>query len=126
MTSILIDMVSAGKPLLDSLCNQIGPLHYYLPSIIEVDSESDLEASEWYKKESCFMGIWEEWESSALPSVEVSNYSNPLSSDEVSQFASALELALEFGFDSGIVDGNCSTFVLYLSPISLTPFFFRL
>jgi hypothetical protein len=103
VTSILVDVVSAGKPLLDSLCDCIGPLHYYLPSIIEVDSESDLEGSDWYKKESCFMGLWEEWESSALPIVEVSNYSEALSKDEVSKLASTLELALEFGFDSGNV-----------------------
>ncbi len=102
VTSILIDMVSGGKPLLDSLGDQVGPLHYYLPSIIEVDSESDLEESDWYKKESCFMGLWEEWESSALPSVEVSAYSDPLSNDDISKYTSALELALEFGLDSGI------------------------
>ena len=106
LTSVLIDMVTAGKFLLESLCDNIGTLHYYLPSIIEVDSESDLEGGDWYKKESCFMGLWEEWESSALPIGDVSNdasYTCPLSSDEVSRYASAIEFAMEFGFDSGTI-----------------------
>ncbi len=102
LTSVLIDMVSAGKALIDSLCDHIGPQFYYLPSILEVDSESESEESDWYKKESCFMGLWEEWESSALPSVENGVGACPLTNDEVAVFASSIELAMEFGFDSGI------------------------
>ena len=50
------------------------------------------------------MGLWEEWESSALPLVDVINdtFTCPLSSDEVSMYASAIEFAMEFGFDSGM------------------------
>ncbi len=101
LISIVIDAVSVGQPLLISLADYVGPLRYYLPSIIEVDSESDVEENDWYRSESCFMGLWEEWESSALPPVEINGLSHPLSSGELETYKSILEAAIEIGFDCG-------------------------
>jgi hypothetical protein len=101
VTSTSIDMVSAGKPMLDSLCEYIGPLHYYLPSIIDIRGASDSEGSDWYKKESCFMGLWEQWESSSLPSVDMASYSYSLTNDDTLIYSSTINCAIGLGFESG-------------------------
>ncbi len=101
MTSIMIDIIAVGHPLLHSLARHIGSLRYYLPSIVELDSESELDENDWYRSESCFMGLWEEWESSALPPVEMNNITEPLSGDELKAFQSILEAVMGIGFDSG-------------------------
>lgn len=101
LTSIMIDAVTIGQPIFDSLADYIGQLHYYLPSIVEVDNESDLDETDWYRSESYFMGLWEEWESSALPPVEFNMLNQPLSNDEVEKYKSILESAMDLGFDTG-------------------------
>ena len=101
LTSIVIDAVTIGQPILDSLADYIGQLRYYLPSIVEFDSESDLDENDWYKSESYFMGLWEEWESSALPPVDFNMLNQPLSNDKVKTYKFILESAMDLGFDSG-------------------------
>ena len=102
MTSNLIDLVSSGKLLFDSLRNDIGLMQYFLPCFIEVDSDINCEEGDWYKKQSCFMGLWSEWESSSISPVAGCTYTCALKNDELSMFSSSIEVAMDIGLDSGL------------------------
>ena len=104
--STMIDMVSSGKLLVEHLCEYIGQLHYHLPSFIETDENIDTPTQEcvndWYSRESCFMGLWPDWESAALPHMELPprNDFEPLSSDDIIMYRALLANAMELGFQS--------------------------
>jgi hypothetical protein len=104
--STMIDMVSSGKLLVEHLCEYIGQLHYHLPSFIETDETIDTPTQEcvndWYSRESCFMGLWPDWESAALPHMELPprNDFEPLSGDDIIKYRKLLANAMELGFQS--------------------------
>ena len=102
--STIIDMVSSGKLLLESLCDYIGPLHYHLPSFIEVEDQCDTSRqdciSDWYKRDSCFMSLWPDWEMASLPPVEVHTKIDPLPGDGIENYKRILDTALELGFQT--------------------------
>ena len=100
--SSMIDMVSSGKLLVEHLCDYIGSLHYHLPSFIETDESSVPSKQEcvndWYSRESCFMGLWPDWESASLPHMEVNTRIDPLSSDDIVKYRALMANAMELGF----------------------------
>jgi len=105
--STIIDMASSGKLLLESLCQYIGPLHYHLPSFIEVEDANAARQeclTDWYKRESCFMGLWPDWEMASLPSVNANAKIDPLSSDDIANYKLLLDIALELGFQTAPTD----------------------
>ncbi len=106
--SNMVDMISSGTILLESLCVYIGPLRYHLPSFIEIDDKVDGAqqdcGSDWYKRESCFMGLWPDWEMSSLPACHVDTFVEPLSKDDLNKFSSILKTALDLGFETARAD----------------------
>ncbi len=102
--STIIDMVSSGKVLLESLCDYIGPLHYHLPSFIEVEDQCDASRqdciSDWYKRDSCFMSLWPDWEMASLPPVEVHSKIDPLPGDSIETYKQLLDTALDLGLQT--------------------------
>ena len=102
-----VDMVIAGRSLLDQLALQIGPTHYHLPSLIELTVSFDgtkANDCDWYKRESCFMGLFSDWESPAMPPTNSFEAIYTLSSDDISQLESILENSLTLGFLSAKMD----------------------
>lgn len=106
--SAIIDMVSSGKLLLENLCDHIGPLHYHLPSFIEMENTCDTSQqdciSEGYKQDSCFMGLWPDWDLSSLPPVEVHTRIDPLPGNDMEHYRSLLDTALELGLQTATND----------------------
>lgn len=98
--SNMLDMVSSGKNLLESLCIYVGPLHYHLPSISEVESKNAVDTTQdecvndWYKRESCFMGLWPDWEMSSLPACNVDSMIDPLINENLIKFSALMNLSL--------------------------------
>ena len=103
----MADVVCAGNELFDLLCQQIGPTHYHLPSFIEPsiygDSPEENEC-DWYKKETCFMGLFSDWESPITPAVGSIESDEPLSVTDLSKLKTVLEISLNLGFESAKVD----------------------
>jgi len=102
LTSAAVDAVAAGKGHQELLSREIGETHYHLPSFIDASERNDdfeLNESDWYKRESCYMGILSDWESAVLPLQRLNDPIKPLSDVDVSKFSSSLELALDLGFE---------------------------
>eukprot|EP00957_Ditylum_brightwellii_P113001 8616722-Ditylum_brightwellii.AAC.1 len=107
--SSLVDVVSAGKDLLDLLASQIRSAHYHLPSLLEFSSGDDANETaqsdcDWYKREKCFMGIFSDWETSAAPLVTLNNNIQALSREDATKFNAVIETYLDLGFSSAKTD----------------------
>jgi hypothetical protein len=109
LCSNCINMVLGGKNLLTALCEEIGPNHYELPSFSNNTADgndmSDGERyNDWYKRESCFMGLWADWESPAIPPIDTHENIVPLSSSDELAFKNIVEISLRLGFESANID----------------------
>jgi hypothetical protein len=56
-----VNTITVGASLRESLFAHVGPVQMQLPSFIT--------SSGWYRCEQCFMGMFDNWESPALPDV---------------------------------------------------------
>lgn len=106
--STMIDIVSAGDQLLENLCDCVGQLHYNLPILSIRKDECTVNglscSTSMSRRESYFMSLWPDWESPALPFVEVSNFIDPLLGDDIAKYRMVLANSLEIGFESAKYD----------------------
>lgn len=102
--SSIIDIVSAGDQLLENLCDCIGQLHYNLPNLSirreECNENGAFGITSRFRRESCFMSLWLDWESPALPYVEVRNLIDPLCCEDIAKYRTTLVYAFEIGCES--------------------------
>ena len=101
-------MVLGGRNVLTAFCEEIGPNHYELPSFHSTSGDTSTSDGEryndGYKRESCFMGLWADWESPAIPSVDTNVNLIPLSSADKLAFSNIVEISLRLGFESAHKD----------------------
>lgn len=116
----LADTMRAGsRGSLIDLSRVGGPTHFQLPSFVisevnnnnseigEKDEDGDsAEDCDWYCRETCFMGIFSDWENSSLPAVGEERESSwePLPANDVVKFSSILEAVFELGMESARFD----------------------
>ena len=109
----MVIMVDVGPSLSDALFAQVGPSVYQLPSLIsqnEALEPSSTQDQSWYKRESCFMGVFADWESPIIPSVGSLISRNKLSGLSHSQFEAILEMAFVMGLGAAKYDRGCLLF----------------
>ena len=106
-------MVDVGPSLSDALFAQVGPSVYQLPSLISRhDALEPLSAHDqsWYKRESCFMGVFADWESPIIPSIGSPISRTKLSGLSHSQFEAIVEMAFVLGLAAAQHDRGCLLF----------------
>jgi hypothetical protein len=84
--------------LRDILFEQVGTYQYPLPPLYTVGSILNgvvAKEGNWYRKESCFMGLLVDWESPAIP---IASSKMLLHDDIIQRTSDILERALTLGF----------------------------
>ena len=93
----IIDIISHGPSLRETFFASAGPVTPPLPAFTN--------NAEWYRCDRCFMGLFDDWESPALPELTRPN-SGAVSPKEgtLGELQVALETAFELGFGSANTD----------------------
>jgi hypothetical protein len=92
----LVNAITVGTSLRESLFAHVGPVQMQLPSFIT--------SSEWYRCERCFMGMFADWESPALPDVNPPSTLTGLKEKTMKDLRSILDITFEFGFETARKD----------------------
>jgi hypothetical protein len=87
--------------LRDVLFRQVGCCQFALPQVFLVrdilDGSATRGRGNWYKRESCFMGLFEDWESPAIPKATDESM-NVLPDGIIAKSNKVLDIAFELGF----------------------------
>lgn len=77
----------------------------------------------WYNRESCYMGIWPDWEASAIPSsAEIGTFVEALAEEDVAKFQQLLETTMELGFNSARCDKSLLLYVSWNASAKISHF----
>jgi len=101
--SIMITMVDVGPSLRDALFEQVGSTMYQLPFLVsrlDVINAFSSQDHLWHKRESCFMGVFTDWDSPIIPDVGTLVKKDTLSPLSLSHFETVLEIAFNIGLDA--------------------------
>lgn len=100
VVATIVEVSGADSALLESLESHVGPTLYHLPVVSASYGHSGDECA-WYKRESCYMGVFSDWEFPSTPSTgeAVSDFES-LSAEDFQKLCACYVVAIEVGFVS--------------------------
>ena len=102
----MLSIVRVGPSLRDNLLLQIGPTQYPFPtpttdsSTMDNEDNNEFRSRSWYRKESCFVGVFGDWESPIIPDAAISNNRTAFDTNTLRVVDGVLQDAMEIGFAS--------------------------
>eukprot|EP00814_Leptocylindrus_danicus_P000312 CAMPEP_0116025770 /NCGR_PEP_ID=MMETSP0321-20121206/13313_1 /TAXON_ID=163516 /ORGANISM="Leptocylindrus danicus var. danicus, Strain B650" /LENGTH=1027 /DNA_ID=CAMNT_0003498161 /DNA_START=237 /DNA_END=3321 /DNA_ORIENTATION=- len=101
VVATIVEVSGADVALLESLESHVGPTLYHLPVVSGSYGQPGDECAAWYKRESCYMGVFSDWEFPSTPSTgEPLSDFKLLSVEDFEKLCTSYEAAIELGFAS--------------------------